>query len=99
MRVQLEPIGLCGASWALWVCLEPAGLCSSVWCQVGTDTSDCLYLALNGRVLRARYRRAGVMRLNRDGRPRRPGSRESRAFSAIPQGGAYIRERFAEPGR
>ena len=27
----------------------------SAWCQLGTDARDCLYLALNGRVLRARY--------------------------------------------
>ena len=33
----------------------PAGLCRSVWCQLGTDARDCLYLALNGHVLRARY--------------------------------------------
>ena len=43
--------------------MVPAELCGSAWSQlgsvglsgVGTDASDCLYLALNGRVLRARY--------------------------------------------
>ena len=37
------------------VCLVPAELRVSAWCQLGTDARDCLYLALNGRVLRARY--------------------------------------------
>ena len=31
----------------------PAELCGSVWCLLGTDARDCLYLALNGRMLRA----------------------------------------------
>ena len=41
----------------LRVCLVPAELRVSAWCQLGTDARDCLYLALNGRVLRARYNR------------------------------------------
>ena len=39
----------------LRVCLVPAELRVSVWCQLGTDARDSLYLALNGRMLRARY--------------------------------------------
>ena len=39
----------------LHVCLVPAELRVSVWCQLGTDARDSLYLALNGRMLRARY--------------------------------------------
>ena len=41
----------------LRVCLVPAELRVSVWCQLGTDARDSLYLALNGRMLRARYMR------------------------------------------
>ena len=33
----------------------PAELRVSVWCQLGTDARDSFYLALNGRMLRARY--------------------------------------------
>ena len=47
--------GLPAARRCLRVCLVPAELRVSAWCQLGTDASDCLYLALNGRVLRARY--------------------------------------------
>ena len=35
----------------------------SAWCQLGTDASDCLYLALNGRMLRARYTSPAFRRL------------------------------------
>ena len=59
------PLGaaLPAARRCLRVCLVPAeprvsAWCQprvSAWCQLGTDARDCLYLALNGRVLRARY--------------------------------------------
>lgn len=51
------PLGaaLPAARRCLRVCLVPAELRVSAWCQLGTDARDCLYLALNGRVLRARY--------------------------------------------
>ena len=51
------PLGaaLPAARRCLRVCLVPAEPRVSAWCQLGTDARDCLYLALNGRVLRARY--------------------------------------------
>ena len=51
------PLGaaLPAARRCLCVCLVPAEPRVYAWCQLGTDAKDCLYLALNGRVLRARY--------------------------------------------
>ena len=54
-RKQIIPLGAALSAASSRVCLVPAELRVSAWCQLGTDASDCLYLALNGRVLRARY--------------------------------------------